>query len=272
LNSQFCGIITDCETASILSQYFRAIKFKNARDNFAAILESMMLKKPDVIFFDLGNTLAEGTPETAHRLLSARLGLTEKEEKKAGRLLMTFPADSVTALATALEGVLRNHDPAKIRNELSRLWEEQYHSVRQIDGAGELIRTLKGQGFILGLISNTWLPFYEGFCRSCPDISSSFEFILLSFQLGIKKPSQAIFKYCLDLTGKLPSECLLVGDSFELDIDPAAKMGFQTAWVLSRPEREKAAIARMLRKETDAPQLVAADLKDLERIIRTTLS
>jgi FMN phosphatase YigB (HAD superfamily) len=131
---------------------------------------------------------------------------------------------------------------------------------------------LKNHGYTLGLISNTWLPYYEGFCRFCPDISGAFEFILLSFQLGIKKPSQAIFKHCLDLTRNLPSECLLVGDSFELDIDPATKMGFQTAWVLSRPEREKATIARMLRKELDAPQFVAANLEDLGKIMRKAWS
>jgi len=229
-----------------------------------------MQKKPDVIFFDLGNTLAMGTPQTAQQLLSARLGLTEKEEKKAGRLLMTFPADGVPALAAALEEVLGNHDPAQIRSVLSQLWDEQYLSVRECDGADQLVRSLKERGFTLGLISNTWWPYYEGFCRFCPELSGSFEFILLSFKLGIKKPSRAIFEHCFELTGKLPSECLVVGDSFELDIEPARNMGFSTAWVLSRPEREKAAIAGMLRKEIDAPHFIAADLEDLERIIRTT--
>ena len=182
---------------------------------------------------------------------------------------MTFPGDGVAPLAAALEGVLGNHDPEKIRKVLSQLWDEQYLSVRESDGAAQLVRRLKARGFALGLISNTWLPYYEGFCRSCPEIAGSFEFILLSFKLGIKKPSRAIFEHCLELAGKLPSECLVVGDSFELDIEPARNMGFSTAWILSRPEREKAAIARMLRKEIDAPHFVAADLEDLERIIRT---
>jgi HAD superfamily hydrolase (TIGR01549 family) len=229
-----------------------------------------MQKKPEVIFFDLGNTLVTGTAQTVQESLSARLGLTEKEEKKAGRLLMTFPANDIPALATALEEILGNHDPKKIRNVLSQLWDEQYFSVRESDGAGQLVRWLKDRAFTLGLISNTWLPYYEGFCRSCPEISGSFDFTLLSFKLGIKKPSRAIFEHCLELSGKLPSECLIVGDSFELDIDPARNMGFSTAWVLSRPEREKAAIARMLRKEIDAPHFIAADLEDLERILRTT--
>ena len=229
-----------------------------------------MLPKPHLIIFDLGNTLVTGMAETPHRLLATRLGLSEKEEKKAGRLLMTYPADGVPALAAALARVLQNHDPVRIRDELSRLWDEQYLSVREAKGAGQLLRSLKRQGFIFGLISNTWLPYYQGFCRSCPEISGSFEFILLSFQLGIKKPSNAIFTYCLALTARPPSECLLVGDSFELDIDPARKMGYQTAWVLSRPEKEKDALARMLRKEIDPPHFIAADLDDLERIIRTT--
>lgn len=228
---------------------------------------SAMTQKPRVIFFDLGNTLVTATAETAHRLLAARLELTEKEAKKAGRLLMTSRAGAVAPLAAELGRLLPRRDPLDIQREVSRLWDEQYHSIREIEGAGPLLRALKAMGFPLGLISNTWPPHYAGFCRACPELSRLFDHNILSFALGVKKPSAAIFTHALDAAGRVPPECLFVGDSFELDIQPAAAIGFQTVWVLSRPERERTAIARMLRKELEPPGPVAENLEQVRRVI-----
>jgi hypothetical protein len=57
--------------------------------------------KPKVILFDLGNTLVTSIADTPHNRLSERLGLTEKQAKKAGRLLMTVHASKAIELAEA---------------------------------------------------------------------------------------------------------------------------------------------------------------------------
>lgn len=225
-----------------------------------------MQNRPAVAFFDLGNTLVSGQAETARDLLASRLQLNEKEKRKAGRLLMTCNAAEPKILACALERILPGHDPAGIFKTITHLWREQYESVSEIDGADRLLLMLKRSGIILGLISNTWEPFYQGFREKCPTISEMFDHTVLSFRLGEKKPSAAIFNYALKLTCRKPSECIIVGDSFELDINPARDLGFQTAWVLSRPEREKAATALMLRGLLRPPDIVAADIPDLMQL------
>lgn len=226
-----------------------------------------MRNRPVAAFFDLGNTLVSGQMETTRAMLAARLELNEKEARKAGRLLMTFNASEPKSVACALEKILPRIDPGRIQEVLSALWTEQSESVRPIAGAEKLLVKLKRSGFILGLVSNTWAPFYSGFCHKCSTISGMFDHTILSFHLGVKKPSPAIFNRALELSCRKPSECIIVGDSFELDIDPAINLGFQAAWVLSRPEREKGTIALMLRGVIKPPEIVARDIPELMQLL-----
>jgi hypothetical protein len=48
--------------------------------------------KAQLVFFDIGNTLAATGDLSARRLLAERLHLSEKETKRVGRLIMTHPA------------------------------------------------------------------------------------------------------------------------------------------------------------------------------------
>ncbi len=131
-----------------------------------------------------------------------------------------------------------------------------------------MLEQLKHSGFILGLISNTWRPFYRGFCRVCPDIAGIFDFKILSFALGIKKPSQEFFKHAFNLAAASPADSLVVGDSFELDIEPARKAGCKAAWILFRPDREAAAVTGMLSGNFVPPEVVVEDIRHLAQIFR----
>lgn len=224
--------------------------------------------KPKVVFCDLGNTLVTGTTETPHVLLARGLKLVEKQAKRAGRILMTSPARKVSEMVDSLRSVLPDHDRATIAEEVRRIWEEQYLSIREIQGARTLLSGLKEAGITLGLISNTWYPYYQGFLKACPELSREIDLPVLSFQIGIKKPSPSIFKHALEMAEKSPSECMIIGDSFELDIYPAAAAGFQTAWVLSSPQKEVRVITRMLQGRLAPPGIVAGNLGELWELIK----
>jgi FMN phosphatase YigB (HAD superfamily) len=226
------------------------------------------VRKPKVILFDLGNTLVTSVADTPHNRLSESLGLTEKQTKKAGRLLMTFHAHKAVELAEALTHILPDKDPARIESVVTSLWDEQESSVREIDGACALLEELKRSDFMLGLISNTWRPHYLGFCLACPEMAGIFDFNLLSFELGIKKPSPQFFERALDVAAA-PAPCsLVVGDSFELDIEPARMVGCPGAWILFSTEREKTTITRMLQGIIAPPEIIAENIKNLGDILR----
>ena len=63
------------------------------------------------------------------------------------------------------------------------------------------------------------------------DIGSKVDQILVSGDLGIRKPDPRIFEQALDLTDTEPSESVMIGDSLHTDIAGAAAVGIGTIWI-----------------------------------------
>ena len=221
------------------------------------------IRQPRVIFFDIGQTLATGAIPSPRRLVASRLGLSEKETKKVGRFIMTQSALEPASLAAALKAVLVDREERHLQAALEAIWSEQIRCVKEIDGSTSVLRTLKARGYKLGLLSNTWHPLYSGFCEICPEMVGLVEYFVLSYRQGCKKPSPDLFRQALDQTGEPADRCWMVGDSYELDIEPALASGMHAVWVVHAPEREKTLLARVLRGEKPRPDWAVARLEEI---------
>jgi len=217
-----------------------------------------------VFFFDIGHTLVTGAQASPRRLLGAALKLNETQTKTVGKLLMTLPATDPETVGRAVAAVLPDHDPTVVLGEVRRLWEEQTACVREIPGATALVRRLITAGHGVGLISNIWHPFFVGFQKSCPEIDTWADFRFLSYREGVKKPAEALFEkavHAARLRGF--DQWWMVGDSYELDMEPARAAGMRGLWILHRPERERALLADILNGTKPAPEGSVADLVDV---------
>jgi HAD superfamily hydrolase (TIGR01549 family) len=219
--------------------------------------------KPEVIFFDIGHTLVTGAELSPRRILGSRLGLSEKETKLIGQLIMTHNCGDPASLLAAMRDVLPYRHPAEIERVLEAVWAEQIVCVREIQGATLLLKSLRAEGFRLGIISNIWHPFYQGFCETCRDLQQIVDHELLSYRMGCKKPSPDLYREAVTRSGRPADACWMVGDSYELDIRPAMETGMNTIWVLSRPEKEKQVLAEIIRGETRPPTWAAEDLEEV---------
>lgn len=217
----------------------------------------------EVIFFDMGQTLVTRAGQSPRRLLASRLGLSEKETRRVGRLIMTHSAIDPSSLAEALKLVLVDHEPQHLRDTLEEIWAEQRRCVREIDGATSVLRNLKAQGFRLGVLSNTWHPLYAGFCENCPEMTQLVDYFVLSYHLGCKKPSPDLFRQATEQAGEPAERCWMVGDSYELDIEPALTYGMRAIWVLRFPEREKDLLAGVLRGHKPHPDWSVVHLEEI---------
>jgi FMN phosphatase YigB (HAD superfamily) len=226
--------------------------------------------KPRVIFFDFGQTLVTGAELSARRLLAERLGLDEQETKLSGRILMTLRRETPEALAAALSAILPGRDAQLIYQGLQAVWREQIACVRAIPGAAALLRRLKRMGVKLGAISNIWHPFYTGVCQNCPDIVGLLDYRCLSYQVGLKKPSPELFRVAVATAHAPAGSCWMVGDSYELDVAPAALVGMRTLWVLARPAREAALLAAILRGEQPRPDWAVHQLEEVLAFFQST--
>lgn len=224
--------------------------------------------KARVIFFDIGCTLAFTGDTSVRRQIAAHLQLSEKEIKRVGRLIMTHPAESPNQLLTALSQSLPRIPKDGLHDILIELWKQQTASVREMPGAGELLVGLKELGLKLGVISNIWQPAYQGFRHNCSHLDALMDIKVLSYEQGCKKPGVELFERALHQADCEPESCWMIGDSFELDLEPARRLGMRSLWVLVHPERERDILAEILRGEKPGPDLAVEDLDDILPLFR----
>ena len=95
---------------------------------------------------------------------------------------------------------------------------------------------LRAAGIRLGVLSN-----WDSRLRSMLDdldLGDAFDFLVISYDVGVEKPHPDIFQAALARAGSSPAETLLVGDSYETDIEAASRSGLATLWITSRAEHE----------------------------------
>jgi HAD superfamily hydrolase (TIGR01549 family) len=87
-----------------------------------------------------------------------------------------------------------------------------------------------------------------------------FSCIVLSDEVGIRKPDVRIFQEAIRRMGLPPRECVYVGDSYRYDMVGAAAAGLRTCW-FRRSDGPEAAKAPL--PEGPVPDLIIRDLDEL---------
>lgn len=110
-----------------------------------------------------------------------------------------------------------------------RLAETCYRFARQsVDNARPLLDALRAR-YPLVLVSN----FYGNIETVLKDfrLDTYFDAIVESAVVGIRKPDPAIFRLGIEKLGLQAPETVVIGDSHDKDILPAASLGCQTIWL-----------------------------------------
>ncbi|HBZ55320.1 MAG TPA: hypothetical protein DEO88_07940 [Syntrophobacteraceae bacterium] len=224
--------------------------------------------KAPVVFFDIGHTLALTGDLSARRWLGAHLQLSEEEIRQLGRMIMTHPAQSPDELFNAVLPILPRCSKEQIHDNLVQLWYQQMLWIREIPGARRLLEGLKDIGWRLGVISNTWHPAYQGFRQNCPQLATLMDLTILSYQRSCKKPGVEIFQLALQEANCSPETCWMIGDSFELDLEPACRLGMRTGWVLTHPERERGLLTEIRQGVRPGPDFTVQQLDEILPLFR----
>lgn len=130
-----------------------------------------------------------------------------------------------------------------------------------------LLTRLK-EKYKLGLVSN--FAYSQGFWKILQrfDLTRFFDAIVVSGELGLRKPHPKIFEEALKTLDVEASEAVFVGDSLKADIGGAKNMGFKTILVENTGLRKNPyAIPGELDPIPVKPDMTIPDLKNLPKIL-----
>jgi putative hydrolase of the HAD superfamily len=131
------------------------------------------------------------------------------------------------------QGFKTSPEDACIKSAVNLFFEDYLSSLELRPYVKKLLSTVSAEQK-LGLISNfTYAPvIYAGLRRL--DISQFFDAILVSEDVGWRKPHANIFKEAIKKLGVLPEETVYVGDSPLEDIKGAKAVGMKTVFIPSQ--------------------------------------
>lgn len=96
-----------------------------------------------------------------------------------------------------------------------------------------MLSELKEKGLRVGLISNCFSEEADVIRRS--ELFPYFDAVCLSYEQGVQKPDEEIYRRCMDSLGVKAEECLYVGDGGSNELEAAGELGMiavQAAWYL----------------------------------------
>lgn len=105
------------------------------------------------------------------------------------------------------------------------------HCSHLVDGALSLLQYLKEKNsYRLHILTNGFSDVQPVKLKS-GDIHHYFTHVIISDDVGYRKPQKEIFEYARKLVGARQKECLMIGDQYETDILGAKKSGWNGIWL-----------------------------------------
>ena len=187
-----------------------------------------------------------------------------REDWDAGILEEISSLDKFVHFIESLN-IFEEHEGSRIADLAQRLTDIHMRCIVEStvipDDRKQMLASLSQQ-YPLALVSNfDHAPAgYE--ILALHELKSFFKAVVISDDLGKRKPHPELFLEALQALGIRPEEALMVGDSPLPDIHGAAQVGIDTAWI-KRPEIPWP-------KDLGDPTYALEDLRDLGELLKIT--
>jgi putative hydrolase of the HAD superfamily len=193
------------------------------------------------VVFDAVGTLIKPEPSVAeaYTAAAARQGIALAPDEVKARFAVHFESDKVHAE----QGVLSTDEPTERRRwhmivkgvlpevaepdrAFDELWEHfsRPDSWRCFPDVGTVLDSLAEQGISVCIGSN-FDARLRGVVKGLPDLSSRIESLVVSSEVGFRKPHPSFFHAACSQLGLAPAEVLCVGDDPENDVRGAMRAG-----------------------------------------------
>jgi putative hydrolase of the HAD superfamily len=145
------------------------------------------------------------------------------------------------------------------QEQLSNYWQQWIpnHSVL-MNGAKKCLSDLRSLGYSLGVVTNGKTRNQSDKLRSS-GLDSYFDCIVISENVGVKKPDAAIFELALTQLGCNANDAFFVGDHLKNDYLGALEAGLNPIWFQGRQAKQT---------EGTQPELVIQTLGQLIEVVK----
>jgi putative hydrolase of the HAD superfamily len=185
------------------------------------------------ICFDLDGTLVDYRGDFRAWLLegATKLGLPFALHEQFVQLTSKYTrslADSLEITKQSLTDLGLEHP--EMLEQLCQQNARQYaEHIELIDGAIELLHFLQQKEIPLAVLTNGPTDMQRLAIQKV-NLETYFKAILISGELGIRKPDSRIFQLACERLDVSPEYCLMVGDNLTADIEGAKSIGMQGVW------------------------------------------
>lgn len=108
-----------------------------------------------------------------------------------------------------------------------------------IDGAVELLESLRDMGCRIGILSNGFTEVQYRKIRNS-GLEPYVDFVVLSDDIGVNKPDVRIFRHAETVCGADAADCIMIGDNPDTDIAGALNAGWQAIYFSRKGDRHPA--------------------------------
>lgn len=184
---------------------------------------------PAAVLFDIGDTLVERPTVGPGKRIVEALGLPPEAARAITRIVFRERFEDPRSLAVRLRDELslaRVPEP-----EVAAIWRAQEAEPVEVAGASVCVARVRAAGARIGIVSNIWHPYAEGFRRACPAVPPLVDSWQLSYRTGTPKPDPTMFVASLRALGVAPADVVMVGDDLDKDVRPALALGMRAVWM-----------------------------------------
>lgn len=192
-----------------------------ANDRTHEPAHSLPVARLPIVVFDFGGVIG-GTDRTlVAKEIAPVLRLSVEE---ASHLLTQLRADKERGISS---GRFWREYAASAGKSLPDDWDAYFEQVRLVSIRSRptmvaLVDALRKQGYRVAMLSNTTVP-RAAFIRR-QGVYSHFDPVLLSCEIGVKKPNKKAFTVLLQELGAAANDCLFIDDKAE-NIEAARRLG-----------------------------------------------
>jgi putative hydrolase of the HAD superfamily len=169
------------------------------------------------------------TPLGAEQLAQAESVFQHAREVANAGERETSHLDDLSSMVEALG--LQDQVPQKlVEQTVATLHRQCLPKVSLITGAAETLATLQAHDYRISLISNAAYSPFLTWTLERFELLHFFEKILVSADVGVRKPALDIFRIALDQLQLEPADVVYVGDDYQKDVAAPKQLGMRAIW------------------------------------------